>query len=730
MSTRVVKRAATVLCAALLFVVAAVLPAAASESGVLYEEVKARAFDGAPDARYGARTAVYGDTFVVGAPGDSSQKGAVYVYTRTSPGWRFEGKLTASDGYAGDRFGASVAIWGDTIVVGAPGADTYAGLGAGKAYVFGRSGSSWTQRAKLMASGPTEHAQFGWAVDVYRDTAAVSEYWGDTPSAPDAGRVHIFTRSGDAWSHRQVLVSPVPMTYEFFGYDVAISGERLVVAAYAATTPAGPSAGACYVFVRTGVSWVLRQQLTASDGAAGDFFGASVAMDRDTIVVGAWYKDAGRGAAYVFEKAAGSETWPQAAKLTVATPGPGDYFGGSVSISGDAIVVGALGTDTVRGPDTGAAHVYLRGDGVWPHKLALTASDGAGGDEYGCSVAISGGNVLVGASADDTVDGANAGGAYSYSFRTELYPGLARIAGFDRYQTALEASRRGFPVGAPTVVIATGANWPDALGGSALAGAAHGPLLLTRPDMLGSALGAEIRRLGATKAYIVGSTAAVSSAVEDALTSLLGSDRVVRLGGANRYQTAQLVAQEAIRLRGAAYLGLGFIATGLNYPDATAVSPLAAWQGTPVILADPRAGSVALPTGMTNVYVLGSEAAVPKRIYDDLVSRLGATNVHRVGGANRYDTAARIAALGAASSLTWNGIGLATGTNFPDALAAGPMLASNKGLLLLTRPDVLPAEPKAALLAHEAIIDGMFIFGDLRAVSREVEEEARMAAGL
>ena len=339
--------------------------------------------------------------------------------------------------------------------------------------------------------------------------------------------------------------------------------------------------------------------------------------------------------------------------------------------------------------------------------------------------------MLAGALWDDTpVGGPNAGSAWFFRFTNILLPKVTRIAGANRYLTAVAASQRCAPAGAHTVVIATGANWPDALGGSALAGAARGPLLLTKKDALPSEVTAEIARLGAIKAYVLGSTASVSAAVENALVSMLGRANVVRLGGANRYETARKVADETIRLQGAAYTGYVFVATGTRFPDATAASPLAAWLGAPILLANPATGAFYLPAGAKKAMVLGSTSAVPAKVETALRASLGEGKVTRMGGANRYATAAMVAQSGLGVGLQWNGVGLATGENFPDALSAGPMLAAQGSVLLLTRPTALSSEARDRLAVNAASIDSMFISGDTNAVSAAVAAAAAAAAGV
>ncbi len=160
------------------------------------------------------------------------------------------------------------------------------------------------------------------------------------------------------------------------------------------------------------------------------------------------------------------------------------------------------------------------------------------------------------------------------------------IAGTTRIETAIKAAETAFPGGADTVVIATAYNWPDALGGAALAGVYKGPILLTRTGDLPSAVSQAITDLGATKAVILGGPPAVSTDVESALASLLGSRNVTRIAGADRYRTAEAIAAKTVELLGAEYDGKALVSTGANFPDALAASPLAAAKGWPIYLVD------------------------------------------------------------------------------------------------------------------------------------------------
>jgi len=300
------------------------------------------------------------------------------------------------------------------------------------------------------------------------------------------------------------------------------------------------------------------------------------------------------------------------------------------------------------------------------------------------------------------------------------------LEGPNRIQTALQISINTFPLNSvDTVVIASSAGWPDALVGSSLAGAYKSPILLTSPTALSTGISAELTRLGATKVVILGSTAAISSTVENSLKTLLGAANVQRIGGANRYETARLVAAETVKFLGCNYKGSAFVSTGLNFPDALAAGPLAAAKGWPIYLVGPggldsQTASGMAEIGVTKALVLGSTSAVPASVATAIGTDVGAT-VTRLSGPDRYSTAVSVAEYGVANAgLSWDGIALATGQNFPDGLSAGAAQGLNGSVLLLTRTDVLPAPTASALTAHKNSIALLRFIGSDPAISPAV----------
>lgn len=298
------------------------------------------------------------------------------------------------------------------------------------------------------------------------------------------------------------------------------------------------------------------------------------------------------------------------------------------------------------------------------------------------------------------------------------------IAGPDRYETAVRTSRASFQ-SADTVIIATGENWPDALGGAALAGVRGAPILLTRQGALPPTVLAEIDRLGATSAVILGEEGAVGPAVEAALTAELEGG-VVRIGGVDRYATAELIAREVVAVSADTYDGVCLIATGADFPDALAASPLGAARHWPLLLIAPGVGSES-PTatleaiGATSTVVLGGTAAINESVEASLVAQLGDGAVTRLSGADRYATAAAIARYSAERGLRWDGVAIATGQNFPDALAGGAAQGRLGAVMLLSRTAALATDTRDALVANRAAIRTLRYLGGEGAVCTGVK---------
>jgi len=453
--------------------------------GAYLKARNAEAFD-----RFATAVAVDGDTVVIGAPfedgnatgvdGDAANNaaadaGAAYVFVRDDTAWTQQAYLKAANAEAFDEFGIAVAVDGDTVVVGAYTEDGNATSvdgdasnndadDAGAAYVFARDGTTWTQQAYLKAHNAGADDQFGISVAVDGDTVVVGASLedgnatgvdgdADNDDARRAGAAYVFVRDADSWTQQAYLKADNAEAGDRFGHSVAVAGDTVVVGAYLEDGDAGNNpaddAGAAYVFVRGATTWTQQAYLKADSTGAGDQFGIAVALDGDTVVVGAPLEssdattvdgDAANndtlraGAAYVFVR--GGTTWAQQAYLKAANAGSFDQFGSTVAVSGDTVVVGATGessnANTVNGDasndnasKTGAAYVFMRDGTAWTQQSYLKAGNAGAFDEFGSTVAVSGDTVVVGATGESssatTVDGdagndnaSKAGAAYVF----------------------------------------------------------------------------------------------------------------------------------------------------------------------------------------------------------------------------------------------------------------------------------------------------------------------------
>jgi hypothetical protein len=418
---------------------------------------------------FGSSVAVSGDTVIIGASGESSNatgvngnqgnnsaisSGAVYVFTRSGGTWTQQAYLKASNPGLSDRFGFSLAVSGDTLVIGAYDEDSNAtgvngnqanesANNSGAAYVFTRSGGVWTQQAYLKASNTGAEDWFGYSVAVSDDTAVIGAYFeasnatvvdGDQAdnSASQAGAAYVFTRSGSTWTQQAYLKASNTGVNDGFGSSVAVSGDTVVIGAGGEDSNAtgvngdqadnsANRAGAAYLFVRSGSTWMQQAYLKASNAGAEDGFGFSVALAGDTVVIGATGEDSNAtglngdqadnssptaGAAYVFTRS--GSTWMQQAYLKTSNTGAGDAFGGSVAVLGDTVVIGASSEDSnatgVNGNqadnnafNSGAAYVFTRSGSTWTQQAYLKASNTGASDNFGNSVALSGDTVVIGA---------------------------------------------------------------------------------------------------------------------------------------------------------------------------------------------------------------------------------------------------------------------------------------------------------------------------------------------
>ncbi len=374
------------------------------------EEAKLLASDGAAEDWSGLSVAISGDRVVVGAPLDDDNgldSGSAYAFDWDGSQWA-ETKLLASDGAAGDWFGVSVAVSGNQIVVGAPFDDDHHVLESGSAYVFDWDGSEWVE-TKLEARNGKVGDYFGWSVALSGDRVVVGSPT-DSDDFVGQGSAYVFDWDGSEWVETKLVASDNAKN-DFFGVSVAIDGDRLVVGAEN-DDDNGDESGSAYIFDWDGVQWV-ETKLVASDGEKDDSFGQAVVVEGDRVVVGAPFDgDRGKesGSVYVFDW--NGSQW--AATKLVASDGDSlDEFGWSAAILGDRLMVGALQAEG------GVGSVYaLDWNGSEWVETQLLASDGEVADRFGYSLALSEERVVVGAPQDDDVGDSGA----VYVFRSVGVP--------------------------------------------------------------------------------------------------------------------------------------------------------------------------------------------------------------------------------------------------------------------------------------------------------------------
>jgi hypothetical protein len=378
-----------------------------------YPSTKLIASDGAADDRFGDERSVSidGDTAIVGAHRDDdngADSGSAYVFARDETGWNQQAKLTAIDGAAGDWFGESASVDGDTAIVGAFGDDDN-GTDSGSAYIFVRNGTTWSQQAKLTPNDGAANDYFGISVAVHGDIAIIGAY-GDDGYGTYSGSAYVFARAGTTWSQQAKLTPADTEDSGYFGYRVATDGDYAVVGAPLQNTGVYGS-GAAYIFVRDGTTWSQQAKLAAGDAGTYDFFGNSVSISGVDVVVGAPFDDvngSSSGSVYVFAR--NGITWMQEVKLNASDGAAGDDFGRSAAIDGDLIIVGAWG-DGDNGAASGSAYIFTRNGAAWREQAKFTPSDGAANDQFGWSTAIDGSTAIVGAPRDDD-NGEDSGSAW------------------------------------------------------------------------------------------------------------------------------------------------------------------------------------------------------------------------------------------------------------------------------------------------------------------------------
>ena len=321
---------------------------------------------------------------------------------RSDTSSRQKAKLVATDGQANDHFGMAVSIDGDYAIIGSA-CDDDRGTDSGSAYIFNWNGTGWVQQQKLTAPDNTGGEWYGCAVSISGDYAIVGSRYGDG-NAVDSGAAYVYFRNGTNWIQQAKLTADDVFSGACFGISACIDGDKAIVGAFC-----NVGGGSAYIFRRDGTRWSQEKKLIGMEEIPGDAFGRSVCIIGDKSIVGADGYDKG-GAAFMF-KWDGND-WVQEQMLTAPDSAAYDCFGGSVSMSGDKIVVGSYWDDD-KGLDSGSAYIFKWDGTKWGLEQKLTAADGDVKDIFGYSVSIKGDYIIIGANSDDD-KGLDSGSAYIF----------------------------------------------------------------------------------------------------------------------------------------------------------------------------------------------------------------------------------------------------------------------------------------------------------------------------
>ncbi|HOE38122.1 MAG TPA: MBG domain-containing protein [Bacteroidales bacterium] len=411
------------------------------------ETIKIVPSDRSKSSYFGQSVDVYENFAVVGTPfdklgansGDPSLTncGSAYILENVDGNWQIIQKICANDRVQQSKFGASVAIWGDYIAVGATGKSEASYNSLGVVYVFKNNAGVWTQVNKLLPSDPESYCGFGGSIDMENNKLVVGAENKKNGDNYNVGAAYVFELINDSWNFSQKLMASDCSAGDFFGYSVAISGEYIIAGAYAQDKNATGGgnlidAGAAYIFKYNAGTWTQTQKLVANDRAQENYFGRAVDIDGDYAVISATYDSRNSsgvadkthtGSVYVFKNNSG--TWTQTQKIIANDRNKDDELGNAISIFNDKLVIGVAKQDyDSNGEDSvfnaGAVYVYEKVSNNWNFTQKLTASNRQTSDFFGNDLAIYNGQLLIGANqnkydADENNYLASAGAVYVFN---------------------------------------------------------------------------------------------------------------------------------------------------------------------------------------------------------------------------------------------------------------------------------------------------------------------------
>jgi FG-GAP repeat len=323
----------------------------------------------------------------------SAQVNSDAGFAQRNPLVWLEQKVTASDGMANSYFGSAAALNGSTALIGADGDNSFQGA----AYLFTKSNGSWSEGQKLTASEGLPGDEFGYRVALTDNTLLIGAFTATVGGVVSQGAAYVFTQSNGTWSESQKLTASDGGLFDNFGASVALKGSTILVGSPAATIGTNAGQGALYVFTESNGTWSQTQKLTASDGAANDSFGESVALDGNTALIGAFNATINghqwQGAAYFFTESNGS--WSEGQKLTANDGTAGANFGNALALEGSTALIGADASTVGGHTYQGKAYLFTESGGNWSQSDTFIASDGAVDDYFGAALAWDGATALI-----------------------------------------------------------------------------------------------------------------------------------------------------------------------------------------------------------------------------------------------------------------------------------------------------------------------------------------------
>ncbi len=371
--------------------------------------------DGGSIDQFGVRAVRFGDWAVIGAPRHNANQGAAYVFRNNSGVWQCFQKFTPTVSAGPPQLGWGLAYSNSRIAVGAY-AETVSGTNlAGAVYTYAFDGAMWVSAGKIANPSPGSN-EFGISLAMFGDRLAIGAEGRTIAGSVRAGSVYIYEWNGAAWQQQQVIDNPLPAQEDLFGSWVAMNDLWLAVGSDGDDTYASNS-GTVYMYERVGALWTYRGALPRAGAGSGDFFGQTLALHENTLIVGAPFHDVAgtdAGSAYVYTY--DGIGWTEAQRLNAAPASVSDAFGVGVAFDGTNLIVGAI-AGPGQSADSGNAYVFRKVSGMWTQQYVLQADDGLNGDAFGGgrrAIGLENGRVLVGSPRDDYNGHTDAGSAYFF----------------------------------------------------------------------------------------------------------------------------------------------------------------------------------------------------------------------------------------------------------------------------------------------------------------------------